>query len=119
MYRAGILFFAGLVILCAVLAIPNIDHGVEETYTVTPRTKVSLYWPADEQEGRININTADAKELQKLYGIGQVLSQAIVDFREQKAPFYFREDLLFVKGIGPKRLAAIYDDIYVIREGAK
>lgn len=81
MYRAGILFFAGLVIICAVLAIPNIDHGLEYAYTVTPRAGVQLYWPADEQEGRININTADAKELQKLYGIGQVLSQAIVDFR--------------------------------------
>lgn len=57
----------------------------------------------------LDLNSATAKELQKLPGIGEKLAQAIVDFREQNGPFQTVEDLLQVPGIGEKRLAAIRD----------
>lgn len=62
---------------------------------------------------RIDLNTATAEELQKLPGIGEALSAAIVEDREQNGPFSAAEDLLRIPGIGEKRLEAIRDLISV------
>ena len=57
----------------------------------------------------VDLNSADALELQKLPGIGEGLSAAIVADREENGPFASVEDLLRVPGIGEKRLEAIRD----------
>jgi competence protein ComEA len=57
----------------------------------------------------ININTATSMQLETLDGIGPVLAQHIVAYREQNGPFTSVDDLDAVSGIGPKRLAAIRD----------
>ena len=61
----------------------------------------------------VDVNSADALELQKLPGIGEGLSAAIVADREENGPFASVEDLLRVPGIGEKRLEAIRDLICV------
>lgn len=55
----------------------------------------------------ININTATAKELTKLDGVGDKLAKAIVDYRTKSGPFKAPEDLMKVKGIGEKKYAAL------------
>jgi len=50
----------------------------------------------------ININTANASELEKLSGVGPVLAKRIIDYRQTNGLFNHKEDLLKVKGIGPK-----------------
>ena len=52
---------------------------------------------------KININTADQEELETLPGIGPVLAQRIIEFRDEFGLFREVEDLLLVKGIGEKR----------------
>lgn len=49
---------------------------------------------------RINLNTADARLLETLPGIGPVLAQRIVDYRQQNGYFRRPEDILKVEGIG-------------------
>ena len=51
---------------------------------------------------KININTASAEELVQLKGIGPKKAAAIVKFRETNGPFRIPEDLIKVPGIGPK-----------------
>jgi len=51
----------------------------------------------------IDVNHADAAELQKLPGVGTVMASRIIAERE-KAPFRGAEDLRRVNGIGPKTL---------------
>jgi competence protein ComEA len=51
-------------------------------------------------EGLININTASAAELESLPGIGPVLAQSIVDYRETHGPFGTVEEITEVQGIG-------------------
>ncbi len=64
--------------------------------------------------GPVNINTADAETLSReLTGIGLSKAEAIVAYREQNGAFEVPEELLKVKGIGPRVLAANREDIKV------
>ena len=60
---------------------------------------------------KISINNATAEELQELSGIGEVLSQRIIDYREKNGGFSSLEDLKNVSGIGDTRFEALKDSI--------
>jgi len=49
---------------------------------------------------KVNINTASAKELMTLNGIGAKVAERIVTYREANGPFKKAEDLRKVEGIG-------------------
>ena len=55
-------------------------------------------------EGKVNINTADATELQRLPGVGPSTAEAILEYRSQIRRFNSVDQLDDVKGIGPKKL---------------
>ncbi|HQP33338.1 MAG TPA: helix-hairpin-helix domain-containing protein [Candidatus Cloacimonas sp.] len=61
----------------------------------------------------ININTANLEELCTLSGIGEVKAQAIIDWRKENGSFANIEDLMKVKGIGPKTLEKNKDRLTV------
>jgi len=56
---------------------------------------------------RININKADADELQELPGIGPAYASRIVEWRKEHGEFTSVEQLLEIRGIGPARLENI------------
>ena len=56
---------------------------------------------------RIDLNTATLGELQTLPGIGPVLADGIIQYRDQNAPIRDIDEILNVKGIGIKRHGAI------------
>lgn len=58
---------------------------------------------------RVNINTADAKSLEGLPGIGPTKAQAILDDRAANGPFASCDDLARVKGIGVATVSGIRD----------
>ena len=61
----------------------------------------------------INVNTATAEELTELPGIGQVLAQRIIAYREAHGPFTSVAQLGDVEGIGEKKLEAIIELITI------
>lgn len=52
----------------------------------------------------VDLNRATATELEALPGVGPVLAERIVSFRDQNGPFATVEDLLGVPGIGEAKL---------------
>ena len=65
------------------------------------------------KSGKVNINTASLEELDELPGIGAVLAQRIIDYREQNHGFGDIEEIKEVDGIGDARYSKIKDLICV------
>lgn len=61
--------------------------------------------------GKVNINSADAAQLETLDGVGPATAKAIVEWREANGPFRSVEQLMEVRGIGPGKLAAMKDGV--------
>jgi len=55
----------------------------------------------------INLNTATAEQLEAIPGIGPVLAQRIIEYRQTRGRFQSVDELLEVRGIGPKRLESM------------
>ena len=68
--------------------------------TVLVLAFTSASWAED--TGKININTASVQEIAKLEKIGPSYAERIVQYRKEHGPFEKPEDLMKVKGIGPK-----------------
>ncbi len=61
----------------------------------------------------VDINSADWPELMQLPGIGETLARRIVAKRAEQSRFTRVEDLLAVRGIGPKTLQRIEPFLFV------
>lgn len=63
--------------------------------------------------GRVDVNRADAAQLETLPGIGPALAAAIIEHRARSGPFRVVDDLLEVAGIGPAKLRQIEELVAV------
>lgn len=68
-----------------------------------------------EEEGVVNINTADADALALLPRVGPALAGRILEFREANGAFKAIDDLLLVRGIGERTLELMKP--YITLEG--
>ena len=65
--------------------------------------------PVDTEPQVVNINTATVQDFEALPGIGPVMAQRIVDYRDEHGPFKSVEELTKVKGIGESKLEELLD----------
>lgn len=63
--------------------------------------------PASAAVATVNLNSASAKELEALPGIGRATAGNIVAYRTEKGKFKTVDELLKVKGVGDKTLEKI------------
>ena len=86
----------------------HLEQGIstQSTDDTQPTTNVN--------DGKIDINTATLQQLQMLPGIGEVLAQRIIDYRDEHGGFQSIDELLNVNGIGEVKFSNIKDKIKVI-----
>jgi len=77
------------------------DSLKEKDYNTDKKNKLEL------NEKSVNINTASRQELISLPGIGEKISQRIIDYREAHNGFKKIEEIMEVKGIAEKKFEKI------------
>lgn len=92
------------------LNIPTPTPTPVSTLTPTPTSTPS---PAPEQSGKININTANKQELEKITGVGPVIAQRIIDYRQSNGPFQTIEEIKEVSGIGDIKFEKMKNEITI------
>ncbi len=74
-------------------------------------------WDARLSSARaVDVNTADAAELERLPGVGPALAARIVAYRNAHGPFASPEELTRVAGIGEKLYEGIKDHVTTVNE---
>ena len=73
--------------------------------------------PAMAKVHKVNINTASKAQLMTLKYIGQKLAERIIEYRK-KTPFKSVNEIMMVKGIGPKVFEVNKDKI-IVKKGKK
>lgn len=86
---------------------PNIQAGAE----IEP-SQTAIH-------SRLDLNRASAGELESLPGIGAVLAQRVIVFRESVGRFQKIEDLRGVKGIGAKKFERLKSFVMVSAANSK
>jgi len=84
----------------APIAIGVTPGAPDAATTATDATAISSQHPLD-------LNEADAAQLDLLPGIGPATAAAIVAYRDEHGPFASVDDLADVRGIGPAKLDAL------------
>ena len=84
-----------------------------QTAPTTAATAAAETVPEETVSFPVNINTADADTLTALPGIGRVLAERILAYRQQNGSFRAVEEITKVEGIGEKKAEAILELITV------
>lgn len=101
---------------------PAAESETVPTQTETETEEVSVATASDleaEPDTRIDLNTADAAQLKTLPGIGDVLAERIIAYREEHGGFSTVEEIMNVKGIASGKFADLQDKICVRTEQAR
>jgi len=93
------------------IIIPAFDDEIEEVFIFAETNEPVI--AANPSSGLININTANLAELQTLPGVGPVLAQNIIDFRESHGSFANVDELINVSRIGDATIERLRDLITV------
>ncbi len=93
------------------LFVPSVKAPLRTPLSLVPSTPVLSSSPQIRQNTPqppvVRLNTATESDLVRLPGIGPSLARRILEYRRQKGGFKSVDELLEVKGIGPKKLEQI------------
>lgn len=92
------------------IVIPNVDDVSNDVMVSTNSLTNNS---SKKEDNKVNINTADADELNKLNGVGPSKANAIIKYREENGLFKSIEDIKNVSGFGEATFEKIKDSISI------
>ncbi len=92
--------------------IPTVEEYELLYDSINPSTQSSTEEGISE-DGKVNINYADASQLQQIPGVGETKAAAIIAYRESNGAFSAIEDITNVSGIGDATFENMKDYITV------
>ncbi len=124
---AGLVIRPGLVEVAVGSRVADVVEAAGGFAAGADRTRVNLAAPVVDgqqvvvypnlvtaiDDAPVVVNRATAAELESIPGVGQVLANRIVSYRDKNGFFTTVEDLLDVAGIGEAKLAAMRDFIQI------
>lgn len=93
------------------ILVPSKEEAAQTPSKDEPFSKAES--PSDDENGKININTADASELTRISGIGESRARSIVEYRTEHGNFSSIEEIKNVSGIGDALFQKMKDFITV------
>ena len=106
MKKAGIVYIVSFLLFCLCLCIVGLKAKSPEPLP-TPRPEV------EDDVYRMDLNSATAEQLQEIPGVGPVLAQRIVEYRDANGPYEEYADLLNVESLGPHTLRSILEYVRI------
>ena len=95
----------------------SLRHAQQQDTLLSPLRSRSTPLSSSPGTGRqnqgfpVNVNRAGAERLMELPRIGPRMAQRIIEYREKHGPFKSKEDIMKIKGIGPKTYEKLKDII--------
>jgi competence protein ComEA len=106
-----VLVATALTLLTAALPRPLVAQTTPQTAPTHTSSRASAAKPV--LSTPLNINTANATELQALPGIGAKTAARIVEYRQKNGPFKKIEELMNVRGVGEKSFLKLKPQITI------
>ncbi|MCR4693133.1 MAG: helix-hairpin-helix domain-containing protein [Firmicutes bacterium] len=107
------IFIFALVIGLIIRDISTSKFAVIKTSQAYAPDTVNVIEEADTDGEKVNINTASKRILMTLDGIGEKMSERIIEYREKNGRFETIEDIMRISGIGYDTFLKLKDYITV------
>lgn len=84
--------------------LPRVTPGVNLARVLTDGEQILIGIESNARQGKINLNTATAQDLEGIPGVGPVLASRILEYRTSNGNFKNFEEVDAVSGVGPSLL---------------
>lgn len=111
--KTRLISFIGLLVICVCFLLACAKRPPNSRALMSAEAHEEPSAEIRAMASRMNINTASAKELATLPGIGKGLAERIIEHREKYGPFRRTEHLIVVRGISDRRFRALRDLVSV------
>jgi competence protein ComEA len=97
-----------LPLVLAALAIVSCGRGERANLSNSPASTEGVRSkPSADPATCVNLNRATSEELARLPGVGEVIAERIISYRERHGPFRRPEEVIIIEGFSDKKYRAI------------
>ena len=103
----------GLTVMLFALALPSCARRGEIANSNAEALASQASVKGQASPSCINLNLATVEQLMQLPGIGEVMSQRIIEYRKRHGPFRRPEEIIILEGFSERKYRAVADLVCV------